>query len=509
MGISIPMAETVSAADRARILRAHALHAVTASLVRTGAVVAVLTAFALHNHFILGALNLRHFTLLTVGGIVYCAIAWLVLHRVYCRPRPRDAFDFRNFFQSVDAIGCVIAVYLSGGERSWLFVFIAMVVMNQSHASPMRALVTGHISVVAYTAALVLAGVTAPAAAVTKVVLLYMVVWIGVGVGMIARRDQEELARKLRKAKSIAEKLQAAGRAASESLELPDVLARVLEQLRQVIDYDGASIQLLEGEALRVIAVRGLPESELGHIRPLSDFPYNRLLMESRDPVILELPAPGIWFPVPGREELRTVMGVPLIVRDKTIGAMSIDSLVRHAFGAAEIDVARAFAAQAAIAIDNARLYEATREQSWRDGLTGVANRRRFDEVLEAERSRAALAVIMMDIDHFKLFNDRYGHAAGDDVLRTVACALQQGVDGGGLFARYGGEEFVALLPSTSIETAYEYAGRLRSRIEGLSIPHDQSPHGIVTLSLGVGRSVEEADAALYDAKRAGRNRAA
>lgn len=509
------MSDMLSAADRARLQRAHGLHAIIASALRAAGLAALLLAFALHNHYLLGALDMGQFTRLCIGAAAYTLITFVILHLAYSRWRPRRSFDFRNFFQFTDALGCVVLVYLSGGEKSWMFVFIAMAVMNQTHASAVRATVTGHVTVLAYAAAILVSGVANPAAAWTKVILLYIAVGLCTFTAIIAQRYRREFSLQLQKAKSIAERLQVAGRATSESLELDEVLARVLDQLRQVIDYNGASIQLLEGDTMRVIAARGLPDEEIGRVRPLNDYPYNRRLATSREPVILDLPAPEVWFPVPGREELRSVMGVPLIVRDKHIGAMSIDSFEPRAFGRQETEIAKGFAAHVAIAIDNARLYEAVRQQSWRDGLTGIANRRRFDEIHDLERRRAVrssapLSVLMIDIDHFKLYNDHYGHAAGDEVLRTVATELQKSfVRAGDFFARYGGEEFVALMPSTPASSALAHAKKLCERIAALAIPHERSPYGVVTLSLGVGTSVEEADRALYEAKRAGRNRAA
>ena len=158
------------------------------------------------------------------------------------------------------------------------------------------------------------------------------------------------------------------------------------------------------------------------------------------------------------------------------------------------------------------------------DGLTEVANRRHFDEVLAREWRRAIrqcdeVSVIMCDIDHFKRYNDTYGHQDGDEVLRQVACALRGSMDrGGDLLARYGGEEFVAVLPGTSRSGAAFVAGQMRQAIYELSIEHNGSPYGIVTASFGVASAQAEqninpldivgaADRALYEAKRAGRNR--
>ena len=162
---------------------------------------------------------------------------------------------------------------------------------------------------------------------------------------------------------------------------------------------------------------------------------------------------------------------------------------------------------------------------SFLDGLTGIANRRRFDQVLDVEwrrhrRNRSCLSLIMMDIDFFKAFNDALGHLQGDDCLRKVA----QAVAGlfqrpGDLGARYGGEEFVGVLPETDSDGARRVAQHIQEALAALALPHPRS--GVspcVTLSMGVATCapeasaaaeslVQDADRALYRAKAAGRNR--
>jgi diguanylate cyclase (GGDEF)-like protein len=158
------------------------------------------------------------------------------------------------------------------------------------------------------------------------------------------------------------------------------------------------------------------------------------------------------------------------------------------------------------------------------DSLSGLANRRSFDARLEAEWQRAAnhkrpIALMMIDVDHFKLFNDNYGHLEGDQCLRvigeTLAAAASQKAD---FVARYGGEEFVLLLPDTGLAAALEIAERLRGAVAALDIGHRFAPCGHVTVSIGVASLtpsgsqgpqalIETADAGLYAAKRNGRNR--
>lgn len=159
------------------------------------------------------------------------------------------------------------------------------------------------------------------------------------------------------------------------------------------------------------------------------------------------------------------------------------------------------------------------------DGLTGIPNRRRFDEVYGREWKRAmrggqALSVLMIDIDHFKAFNDLYGHGAGDECIKRVATTLAECVRRAGDFlARYGGEEFVGLLTDTSTEGAAAVAESMRRNVMELAMPHERSPAAeFVTISVGAATAVpytdeapvaliESADTALYAAKRTGRNR--
>lgn len=158
------------------------------------------------------------------------------------------------------------------------------------------------------------------------------------------------------------------------------------------------------------------------------------------------------------------------------------------------------------------------------DGLTGLYNRRYFDQQLPAEwrrqwRSNSPLALLMVDIDHFKAYNDALGHLAGDDALRRVSAALQASLQReGDVACRYGGEEFAIILPSTGQEGAGHVAARIHAAVAALAIAHPASPQGRLTLSIGLtvvnpvseeqpGALVAHCDQALYQAKHQGRNR--
>jgi diguanylate cyclase (GGDEF)-like protein len=159
------------------------------------------------------------------------------------------------------------------------------------------------------------------------------------------------------------------------------------------------------------------------------------------------------------------------------------------------------------------------------DGLTGLANRRQFEAVLNAEFSRAMrngspLALVMLDVDYFKQYNDIYGHPAGDECLRKIGQVVKKAQNRpGDLSARYGGEELAVLLPETDMAGAMAVAEKIRLGISSLKITHSANPLGIVTVSAGVKAYVpirdcsvpldlvQAADQALYAAKSKGRNR--
>lgn len=163
-------------------------------------------------------------------------------------------------------------------------------------------------------------------------------------------------------------------------------------------------------------------------------------------------------------------------------------------------------------------------EWAERDGLTGILNRRAFDHrfkeiLLQGRRHGRPVAVLLFDVDHFKAYNDRYGHPAGDECLRRVAASLSQSMRRpGDVLARYGGEEFIAVLPDTDAAGALEVGNAARQEVERLELPHTANVAGIVTISGGVACAawgaaaptpstlIEQADKALYRAKHQGRN---
>lgn len=223
----------------------------------------------------------------------------------------------------------------------------------------------------------------------------------------------------------------------------------------------------------------------------------------------------------------QSMMYVPLRFGARNIGVLSVQSPARNAYTQNDLELLETCALYIAVALNSAML-ESENVQlekfATHDSLTGVANRRSFDERFAfewnlAQRRKQTLSMILLDIDFFKAFNDAFGHIAGDACLKQVAQTAARCVTRpSDIFARYGGEEFAIVLPDTNLSGAITTAERIRTAIDALGIPHHGSEAGRVTASLGVAACVpatgaareslvSAADKALYFAKSGGRNR--
>lgn len=215
---------------------------------------------------------------------------------------------------------------------------------------------------------------------------------------------------------------------------------------------------------------------------------------------------------------------LPVVAHGETLGVVTIEcqSAEAVAMTATREESVISLAEMAAMAISGLRLRERLERQSIRDGMTGLFNRSFMEVALERELHRAArqqkdLALMMVDIDHFKQFNDTFGHEAGDVVLRQVAESLRLGVRTEDIVCRFGGEEFVIILPEITMESAAERAELLRRQVEDLVLRYHGQPLRQVTISIGLAMSPQNsevaedllrcADRAMYAAKHRGRNR--
>lgn len=316
------------------------------------------------------------------------------------------------------------------------------------------------------------------------------------------------------------------------SLDLDTVSRVVLESVQDIVSYDYGILVNLDHETQQGIveAVAGLPveqwldarfslrDSLLGWVtgsKTYLHYPNVRDRsrgMERRRPIFnqqLQI------------KELSSLLCLPLIRKNFVVGLLVFAARRPHAFSSYEIKILEVLAIQAAVSLENARVHAQMEQLATRDGLTGCHNHRYFQEWLDMELRRAArmplvISLVMCDIDHFKKFNDTYGHPVGDRVLQAVASIFLSGVRGTDLAARYGGEEFALVLLNSGKRDAVTFAERIREAVAKMTIEFAGEQLS-VTISMGVATFPDDAadkaalidlaDQALYAAKQSGRNR--
>ncbi|MBI4676534.1 MAG: sensor domain-containing diguanylate cyclase [Elusimicrobia bacterium] len=219
--------------------------------------------------------------------------------------------------------------------------------------------------------------------------------------------------------------------------------------------------------------------------------------------------------------DFRSGMAAPLKVMRQAAGFVKVESDCPGAFGSLEAQALDLITTMASLSLENIRLYEAVQEAATHDALTGLLSHRAFqarlhEELLRAGRSQTPVSFVLGDIDHFKTYNDRYGHQAGDSLLRSVSAILSSFARPVDFPARYGGEEFCLILPNVGLAEALDLAERIRARIESETFVFQGVRTG-ATMSFGVSsfpqdattssQTVRVADERLYRAKAGGRNR--
>jgi diguanylate cyclase (GGDEF)-like protein/PAS domain S-box-containing protein len=339
-------------------------------------------------------------------------------------------------------------------------------------------------------------------------------------VDITARKRAEAAERDQR---TLAEALRDTAAALSSTLSFEEVLERVLTNVGNVVPHDAVNIMLVEDDKARIVRYHGYRElgreaEALAEARPIEEKPQLHRMAITHQPLTfsdtLLLPQ---WEP----GWIRSYAGAPIVIKERLVGFINLIGLTANFFNKEHAFRLQVFADQAAIAIENARLYAEVQRLATLDDVTGISNRRRLFELgqREFERSRrygVALAAILLDIDRFKKINDTYGHNHGDQVLTKIASTINQNIREIDLFGRYGGEEFVVLLPQTERECAQEVAERLRGLVAALSFDTPRGTFG-VTISLGIALMsadipslailIDRADQAMYAAKQAGRNK--
>ncbi|MBM3175026.1 MAG: diguanylate cyclase, partial [Chloroflexi bacterium] len=308
----------------------------------------------------------------------------------------------------------------------------------------------------------------------------------------------------------------------TSSLKIQEVYDAFVAGLREVVDVDWATVALIEGVYLRFEALSTEVGSawQPGERIPLKGTATEWLVNRRRAFVESNLSNKARFWT--GAEfvkrGIRSIVYVPLLVKNEVIGSLIVASRRLRAYTPEQVHLLERLASQVAMPVENSRLYSKAEQRALVDELTGLFNRRYFDECLTREIDRHSrhggmLSLVLLDLDVFKEYNDKYGHLAGDRVLTTIGKMMEKSIRNVDMAFRYGGDEFAILLPNADGNNAFVVAERVRARIA-----HEMKGERTgITASLGLAtwpsdgvtpdEIVTAADRALYYAKRTGGNR--
>jgi diguanylate cyclase (GGDEF)-like protein/putative nucleotidyltransferase with HDIG domain len=308
----------------------------------------------------------------------------------------------------------------------------------------------------------------------------------------------------------------------TSSVSIQMIFEGFAEELKKVADIDWATIALIDGNELCFMVLSSTIGSawQPGERIPLEGTATEFACREKQAVYESDLKRHHKFWTWEShlQQGIRSVLYVPLSVTDRTIGSLILASRKSNAYSRRQIKLLEKVALQIAAPIENAQLYARLEQKSRIDELTGLFNRRYFEERLKEELSRHSrygdvFSIFMIDLDNFKAYNDVYGHPAGDILLGQIGKIIRNSVRNVDQAFRYGGDEFVAILPQTARDAAYVVAERVRRQIA-----EEMEKRAIaVTCSIGLasypsdgmlsGELVDVADTALYNAKRTGGNR--
>jgi diguanylate cyclase (GGDEF)-like protein len=310
----------------------------------------------------------------------------------------------------------------------------------------------------------------------------------------------------------------------TSTLSISQIIQRLIDRVLSHLESEIASILLVgRDRKLRITHAVGLPSEVIRKTELDQGDGISGYVAETGEALLIKDVEADPRFKRRNHERYYThsAISVPVRIHGRVMGVINVNNKRnRQPYRETDLKLVEAIAGHAAVALFNAQRYEETLRRAQCDSLTGLANHGHFWSVLHVELQRATrysreLAVVVLDIDQFKAFNDRHGHIAGDEALVGVAKVIDGQSRVHDITARYGGEEFAIVLPETGREGAAAFAEKLRAAIESRAF--SRADPGEITISAGVaafpgdaqevGDLVEAADTRLYQAKEEGRNR--
>ncbi len=308
----------------------------------------------------------------------------------------------------------------------------------------------------------------------------------------------------------------------TSSMNIDEIFKSFARELKEVVDVDYGTIALIEGEQIHILALSSQVRSvrRVGERIPLKGSATEWVAEHKKSLYQADLEQHSRFWTAERyiKEGIRAIVHLPLVVRDEVIGNLIVASSRPHAYSSKQIRTLEHLALQIAAPIENSQLYARAKQRARIDELTGLFNRRHFEERLKEEIARHSrygdvFSLLMLDLDSFKTYNDMYGHPSGDRLLNQIGRIINRSIRSADQAFRYGGDEFVVILPQTTVDDAYVVAERVREHIAAEMTAKEI----VVTCSGGLvsypsdgtiaGDLVNTADTVLYYAKSTGGNR--